>query len=329
MPSTLEIGQRIRNYTIKKVFAPGAMAMSAQATTDSGEVVFFKRYKLPTVRLKWYRGYVEYETEIHKRIKASEFEPFTCRLIDCFEEDNCYHQVFELLEGDNLEQKLDSGRMDWKSRMTFAKTFMHAMTLLHEINIIHSDLKPSQLFCVPAEKTRSGFMLKIADMDFAILEDIIAPWDGIEGYIGTPMYYSPEHMRGEKPTKKSDVFTCSLILHELLCKDAHPYQVADNDEYKENILANTAKEPVLLGSFGSEAKNMRVVKMLREALDPIADKRPTAKEMSETLNFCHEEIPIPINRPKIKSTPRLYPAWECTCSPTNEEESSSSTTKGE
>ena len=285
MPVTFEIGQRIRNYTIKKVFAPGAMAMSAQAISESGEVVFFKRYKLPTVRSKWYKGYIEYQAEIKRRIEDSEFKPYSYRFIDFFEENRCYYQVFEFVkDGEDLEQKLDSGRMDWNSRMTFAKSFMRAMVLLHKNKIIHTDLKPANLFLVPDSSVRSGYKLKIIDMDFSILADKTAPWDGFVGYTGTPMYYSPEHLQsGKKPLTKSDVFTCSLILQELLSKNGHPYQIEDRDEYAEKILDFTAKRPVLLGTFGNDAQDKGIEKLLYEALDPNPDNRPSAKDIWEEL----------------------------------------------
>jgi eukaryotic-like serine/threonine-protein kinase len=51
------------------------------------------------------------------------------------------------------------------------------------------------------------YRLKIIDMDFSFFTDKKAPWDGHEGYFGTPGYMSPEHMTRQVPGPASDVFT--------------------------------------------------------------------------------------------------------------------------
>jgi serine/threonine protein kinase len=68
-------------------------------------------------------------------------------------------------------------------------------------------------------------------MDFSVLVDRRAPWHGYQGYVGSDNYRSPEHItRGAVPGLASDVFTCGLMLHELLA-GVHPYWQEDQAEY--------------------------------------------------------------------------------------------------
>ena len=93
----------------------------------------------------------------------------------------------------------------------------------------------------------AGYQLKLIDMDFSLLADRRAPWHGYQGYVGTDNYRSPEHLtRGAVPVLASDVFTCGLILYELLA-GVHPYWQEDQAEYAKRVRAYAAKPPALLG----------------------------------------------------------------------------------
>jgi len=65
----------------------------------------------------------------------------------------------------------------------------------HEAGIIHTDMKPDNVFFLPNKEMPGNFNLRIIDLDFCILADTLAPWNNKMGYVGTPMYLSPEHVR--------------------------------------------------------------------------------------------------------------------------------------
>ncbi|MBP5234107.1 MAG: protein kinase, partial [Planctomycetes bacterium] len=253
MPRALKEGAVIHGYRLVKVNEPGALAASAVAQSPTGETVFFKQYKSPSVRTEWYRGYVAYQDELKRRVNGSALKDFTYRFIDFFtSKDNgpeCYYQVFEFVSGGQDLADYLKTNPTWEKRVIFARTLMHVMKLLHDADIVHCDLKPENLFLMPAP-TRHGFTLKIIDMDFSILSDKRAPWDGYEGYVGTAKYFSPEHLTPKGvPLEASDVFTCGLILYELLAKGGHPYAYDEDKRYREAVAAHAAKVPALLGGF--------------------------------------------------------------------------------
>src|SRR5207248_498295 len=85
----------------------------------------------------------------------------------------------------------------------------------HRKGIIHRDLKPENLFL-----TEEG-RLKI--LDFGIAKLLPEATDGPARFstdtgavIGTPVYMSPEQIRGHSADARSDVFACGAILHEML-----------------------------------------------------------------------------------------------------------------
>ena len=156
----------------------------------------------------------------------------------------------------------------WARHVTWAKVFMAGMAALHESKIVHADLKPANAYLIQDPTIGSGFQLKLIDMDFSLLADRRAPWHGFQGYVGTDNYRSPEHlMRGSVPGSHSDVFTCGLMLYELLA-GYHPYWSEDQAEYAKLVQAHAAKPPALLGLMPPPASNADVSSALYRCLSP-------------------------------------------------------------
>jgi serine/threonine protein kinase len=74
-------------------------------------------------------------------------------------------------------------------------------------------MKPANLFLIP---DRSRFLIKVLDFGLAksIREDLRATRTGF--LVGSPSYMSPEQVREEAPTVKSDLFCLASVSYELL-----------------------------------------------------------------------------------------------------------------
>jgi serine/threonine protein kinase len=121
-------------------------------------------------------------------------------------------------------------------------------------------------------------------MDFSLLADRRAPWHGFQGYVGSDNYRSPEHLtRGAVPGTASDVFTCGLMLYELLAGE-HPYWRDDQAEYAALVKSYAAKPPALLGSMPSPALNAAVSAALYRCLSPDPAARPSAASLRDILS---------------------------------------------
>jgi serine/threonine protein kinase len=294
MPRKAKPGDQIGKYEITKVLNSGGMAISYAAKTPGNEKVFFKQYKSPTTTVSWYKGYVDYQKELKRRIESSPAKNFSYRFVEFFEEEfggRTYFQVFEFVEGGHdLEAILEMGRSNpksiaWEQRLTLAKVMMAGVNALHAAGIVHCDLKPPNIQLFTDTSITAGYRLKLIDMDFSILADRRAPWHGVEGYVGSPNYFSPEHLKGgdSVPQLASDVFTCGLILYELL-SGAHPYRLDDPAAYAAAVLSHRAPKPALLGKMPGTASDEQVADILYQCLAPAPGDRPTAKDVNLALN---------------------------------------------
>jgi serine/threonine protein kinase len=302
MAKKLKVGDSIRGYRITKVFGPGMMAISYAARAPAGGKVFFKQYKSPAPTVVWYPAFVAYQKELSERVRSGKAAHFAVRQLDAFEErwgGRCYFQAYEFVEnGADLQQVLDTERERhrvtksapardpaiWARHVTWAKVLTAAVAALHESKIVHADLKPANAYLIADPTIGSGYQLKLIDMDFSLLADRRAPWHGFQGYVGTDNYRSPEHLtRGDVPGTASDVFTCGLMLYELLAGE-HPYWRDDQGEYASRVKAYAAKPPALLGSLPPPASMAEVSAALHRCLAPDPAQRPTARALAELLS---------------------------------------------
>jgi eukaryotic-like serine/threonine-protein kinase len=301
MAKKLKAGDEINGYTITRVFGPGAMAISYEARSRAGQRVFFKQYKSPAVTVEWYRGFVRYQKELNRRIAETPARNYCVRAIDAFEAvwgGRNYFQVFEFVEngadlGGIFEQEAEAngGRAPappfaqqmWERHVIWAKVLMSGIHTLHQARVAHADLKPDNAFLIEDPTIAAGFQLKLIDVDFSVLTDEQAPWHGHQGYVGTDNYRSPEHFTpGAVPGAASDVFTCGLILYQLLA-GRHPYWSEEQAEYAKKAMAWAAERPVLGGTMPAPATNEAVAEIIHRCLAPRPQDRPTAAEVRDVL----------------------------------------------
>src|SRR5579862_3744773 len=127
--------------------------------------------------------------------------------------------VSELLEGQNLRQRLAEGPMSISAAADIALQIAQGLTAAHERLIVHRDLKPENLFL-----TKDG-RVKILDFGVAKLQapaDIDRPMESLTtvtkhgSMVGTVAYMSPEQLRGKAVDHRSDIFSFGAILYEMM-----------------------------------------------------------------------------------------------------------------
>jgi serine/threonine protein kinase len=288
------IGDRVQGYTIRDLITIGNNSVAYAATDAAGRKVFFKAYQSPSVRVAWYKPFVEHQREMKARIESSPCKQFCYQFLGGFEHGRKYHQVFEFLDKSHaLEKILDRvragpGEVPWAARELMAKVLAAGIAQLHSAGIVHADLKPDNIMLLEDASIGMKYRLKIIDMDFSFFTDKKAPWDGHEGYFGTPGYMSPEHSK--VPVPVSDVFTLGIILYQLL-GPGHPYPYDDHDKILAAYRNYAVAKPKLSGMPSVPATAEAVSDTLYRCLNPDPAQRPTAAELHKTL--LGERVPPP------------------------------------
>jgi CHASE2 domain-containing sensor protein/tRNA A-37 threonylcarbamoyl transferase component Bud32 len=127
--------------------------------------------------------------------------------------------VMEYLEGQTLAQLLRArGELDIPDALPILRAAANAIDCAHQQNIVHGDLKPSNLFL--AGSRNSSAIVKIVDFGLARLTASGAQEDhdsSASSHIrGTPAYMAPELFRGQDATPSSDRFAFGVLAYQVL-----------------------------------------------------------------------------------------------------------------
>ena len=293
------VGDKVQGYTIKDLITIGNNSVAYAATDAGGRKVFFKAYQSPSVRVPWYKGFVDHQKEMKARIEGSTCRQFCYQFLGGFEHARKFHQVFEFLDKSHsldkiLERvKTHPSAVPWSARELMAKVLVAGIAQLHAAGIVHADLKPDNIMLIEDPSLGMKYRLKIIDMDFSFFTDKKAPWHGHEGYFGTPGYMSPEH--GKVPLPVSDVFTLGIILYQLL-GPGHPFPYDDNDKILAAYQAYKVERPKLTGTPAAPASADAIADALHRCLNPNPARRPSASELHRTL-LGEKPVPAPLPAP--------------------------------
>jgi Tol biopolymer transport system component/tRNA A-37 threonylcarbamoyl transferase component Bud32 len=136
--------------------------------------------------------------------------------------------VMELVEGDDLSQRIARGAIPVDEALPIAKQIAEGLEAAHQQGIIHRDLKPANI------KLRPDGAVKILDFGLA---KALAPEQGPASathqslsptitspamltaagiVLGTAAYMAPEQAKGREADKRSDIWAFGCVLYEML-----------------------------------------------------------------------------------------------------------------
>lgn len=178
--------------------------------------------------------------DIEARATAALSHPNILAVYDSGWHEGAPFLVTELLEGEDLSQRLAGGTVTSRDAVDIAIQTAHALSFAHDHGVVHRDLKPGNLFL-----TRGGH-LKILDFGLArmtstfqaeldALTETEDPATTAGTVLGTVGYMSPEQVRGEVVDSRADIFSLGVVLYELLAK-RQPFARNTNAETLSAVL---------------------------------------------------------------------------------------------
>ena len=186
--------------------------------------------------------------------------------------------VMRYIRGTTLEERLQgSGPFDLDTGVEIISQMAAALAAAHHLGIVHRDVKPSNILY--EEGTGRAFL-----SDFGLVSILASGDDSPErittqGHIvGEMRYSSPEELRGEEVSERSDVYTLGITAYELLAGEG-PYGTTG----RRNVVAGHLQmEPVPLGSLvdGSTAD---LDDLLLRCLSKQPATRPSAADVAHQL----------------------------------------------
>lgn len=99
-------------------------------------------------------------------------------------------------------------RLSLKDTMGIMNQLLAALDFAHANGIVHRDVRPANVFILLNGR------LKLADFGIALIDTFDLAQAGASA--GSPAYMSPEQHSGLEADRRSDVFSCGVVLYELL-----------------------------------------------------------------------------------------------------------------
>src|SRR5580692_10553331 len=127
--------------------------------------------------------------------------------------------VMELLEGDDLEKRLESGGpLSIEHVATLMGQMGSVLSLAHSLGVVHRDIKPSNIVLLPCGDG-GGFIAKL--LDFGIVKTQLVTESGrltqTGATFGTPAYMSPEQLLSAREVDAgADLWSLAVLAYRCL-----------------------------------------------------------------------------------------------------------------
>jgi eukaryotic-like serine/threonine-protein kinase len=214
-----------------------------------------------------------------------------------------YALVMELVEGEDLSQRIARGPIPLDEALPIAKQIAEALEAAHEQGIVHRDLKPANI------KMRPDGTVKVLDFGLAKLNDpsvsngpsgpnalsmsptITSPamMTGVGVILGTAAYMAPEQARGKPADKRGDIWAFGCVLYEMVTGK----RAFDGEDVSQTMARVIEREP----DFTPVPAQLR--RLLKACLEK--DRKKRLQAIGDVHLLLESAAPPPIVAPR----PRL------------------------
>jgi serine/threonine protein kinase len=239
--------------------------------------------------------------EREARILARLRHPVLPKVIDHFSENGDQFLVMEHISGDDLAKRLENATepfpvswvMFWADQMLDALSYMHS----HEPPIVHRDIKPQNLKLTDENH--------IVLLDFGLSKDFNSSTTGslnsasVAGY--SPHFASMEQIRGTGTDARSDLYSLSATLYQLLTNT-----VPADALTRADALLGGAKDPIVPLNEINPAISAEISEVILKGVELRQDKRfSSAAEMQKALRRAFKQSKEDVEAKPIEGQPKF------------------------
>jgi serine/threonine protein kinase len=201
----------------------------------------------------------------------------------------------EYIDGPTIRERIRTADLTLRDVLEIAGQLLSGLEAAHAAGIVHRDIKPENII------QRHDGVVKILDFGIAKLLEKPAPENpstpspvvrtetGVGVMLGTIGYMSPEQVRGLPVDERTDVWSCGVVLYEML-GGQRPF---DGQTNADTLVTMLEREPEPL--FGTGAQTPGALRQIQVVIDKALCKEPaeryqTAAEMRTMLEKIRTEL---------------------------------------
>jgi serine/threonine protein kinase/tetratricopeptide (TPR) repeat protein len=203
-----------------------------------------------------------------------------------------YYIASEYVEGETLRERIKKAKLSVGEVTGLAIQMASALAAAHARGIVHRDIKPDNII------VRNDGLVKVLDFGIAKLSAGLGAFTGTGGLLstvlstsrpgavfGTIRYMSPEQARGQDVDGRSDLFSLSLVMYEMVTGHA-----AFQGDTASDVIAEILKgEPTPLAAAVPDLPPEFEAIVLRAMRKNPEERYPSAREMLAELKEFRDE----------------------------------------
>ena len=264
-------GRTLGSYKIHERIGRGGMAVVFKAAhVKTGNVVAIKVMRPSLDAEPNFRKRIAREAKIAAKLR----HPNIVRVHSIQEKDGLFFLVMDYVEGASLfAVERTRGAFPFNEAAFVMKGILEALKFAHGKKVVHRDIKPENVLV-----DKSGTPLLT---DFGIakpLEGTKLTKTGLA--LGTPLYMSPEQVRGEADIDvRSDIYSAGVLFYELLCGKV-PF---DGDDPVAIGYRHVNSAPIFPSCFNKSLSAQQDLFVLKAMEKERIDRYQTIEEMLASL----------------------------------------------
>lgn len=215
--------------------------------------------------------------------------------------DGLYYLLMEYVDGLNLRQLIEAGRISAREALSIVPQICDALQYAHDAGIVHRDIKPENILL-----DRQG-RVKVADFGLAKLvgvgESVTAPassdtecFSEAGQVMGTPQYMAPEQIQHPRDVDhRADIYSLGVVFYQMLTgelpgKSLEPpsKKVSTDVRLDEIVLRAMEKNPEHRYQQASQVKE--VIETIMMSPDSFTSKEVSAMNIKFHCPHCDQKL---------------------------------------
>lgn len=203
--------------------------------------------------------------------------PHIVRVYNSGEIQGLHYLVMEYIEGRSLLDLMRKKDADLQSLVRILREALLGLGYAHQNGVMHRDLKPGNIMV--EEATGRAVVM---DFGLAKPEESGETVTGSNVVLGTPVYMSPEQVRGShsKPDRRADLYSMGVILYEM-ATGRLPFDAETTVGILRRVLEDQPVPPRRVNASLSQDLENVILKAIDKARE---DRYQTAESFIEDLD---------------------------------------------